>query len=466
MTKQKRARVVDDSKSARLVLGRMLEKHKLLVDTVESASEALDFLIHNRPDVIFMDHMMPGMDGFEAVKAIKNNPDTATIPVMMYTSKGGDLYVGQARALGAVGVLPKTVAPVELFESLKKIGLVKERRNDKRRRKNQARSNGDESASERAEDIARRQPIAPPPPPVTAFVEPGMQSPAHAGSSELDQQLRSLLEEQRVEIRKDVLLSMENVARNTASKLNRELDEKLAGAQLSDEQTAAHNPSNLPVILMALLLLLSLGWNYSIHSTQSQTEIEALGAADAEDASGESARNTITELQSLQDKTRAILRSSWETTAWAMNQELGYPHDEIALDGNRATTIESLLTRLSEAGFRGVVTLQTHAGEFCLAGSQEEGFQLPVPDTTAEECDFIGNPVQAADTPAAHQSLRFANFLASTPLLSEDTISLEVVTLPRDVHLTPYPEKASASAQSWNAAALANNRILIQLSPR
>ena len=89
-----------------------------------------------------------------------------------------------------------------------------------------------------------------------------------------------------------------------------------------------------------------------------------------------------------------------------------------------------------------------------------------MPDTPAEECDFIGNPVQAADTPAAHQSLRFANFLASTPLLSEDTISLEVVTLPRDVHLTPYPEKASATAQSWNDAALANNRILIQLSPR
>ena len=220
MTKKKRALVVDDSKSARLVLGRMLEKHQLLVDTVESASAALDFLIHNRPDVIFMDHMMPGMDGFEAIKAIKNNPDTATIPVMMYTSKGGDLYVGQARALGAVGVLPKTVAPVELFESLKKIGLVEERRNDERRQKNQARSNGDESASERAEDIARRQPIAPPPPAVTAFVEPGMQSPAHTGSRELDQQLRSLLEEQRVEIRKDVLLSMENVARNTASKLN------------------------------------------------------------------------------------------------------------------------------------------------------------------------------------------------------------------------------------------------------
>jgi len=41
---------------------------------------------------------MPGMDGFEAVSAIKNNPHTATIPIMMYTSQEGELYVGQARA--------------------------------------------------------------------------------------------------------------------------------------------------------------------------------------------------------------------------------------------------------------------------------------------------------------------------------------------------------------------------------
>jgi CheY-like chemotaxis protein len=46
----------------------------------------------------FMDHLMPGMDGFEAVSAIKNNPHTATIPIMMYTSQEGELYVGQARA--------------------------------------------------------------------------------------------------------------------------------------------------------------------------------------------------------------------------------------------------------------------------------------------------------------------------------------------------------------------------------
>ena len=66
----KTALIVDDSKSARVVLKRVLETHDLDVDTTESAEEALDYLIGNRPDVIFMDHLMPGMDGFEAVSAI------------------------------------------------------------------------------------------------------------------------------------------------------------------------------------------------------------------------------------------------------------------------------------------------------------------------------------------------------------------------------------------------------------
>ena len=68
------------------------------------------------------------MDGFEAVEAIKSNPATATIPIMMYTSKGGDLYVSQARALGAIGILPKQVQPAELFTVLENLGLVKNRR--------------------------------------------------------------------------------------------------------------------------------------------------------------------------------------------------------------------------------------------------------------------------------------------------------------------------------------------------
>src|SRR3990170_106812 len=124
----KRALIVDDSRSARVILSRMLEGYGLQVDASESAEHALEFLRQARPDVIFMDHLMPGMDGFQAIQAIKGNPDTATIPVVMYTSQEGELYVSQARALGAVGVLPKTVKHADVSRVLYQLRMLPERR--------------------------------------------------------------------------------------------------------------------------------------------------------------------------------------------------------------------------------------------------------------------------------------------------------------------------------------------------
>jgi CheY-like chemotaxis protein len=124
----KRALVVDDSKSARAFLSRILERHEIAVDAAESAEAAIDYLTRNKPDVIFMDHMMPGMDGFQAVQSIKNNPRTSTIPILMYTSQEGDLYLGQARALGAEGVLPKQIKQADVTKMLYQLRLVSDRR--------------------------------------------------------------------------------------------------------------------------------------------------------------------------------------------------------------------------------------------------------------------------------------------------------------------------------------------------
>src|SRR5258707_14875333 len=125
---RKRALVVDDSKSARVILSRMLEKYDIEVDMAESAEQAIEYLKGNRPDAIFMDHLMPGMDGLQAVQAIKGNPQTAMIPIMMYTSQEGELYVRQARALGAMGVLPKQVRPVDVSKVLYELHLLPDRR--------------------------------------------------------------------------------------------------------------------------------------------------------------------------------------------------------------------------------------------------------------------------------------------------------------------------------------------------
>ncbi|GMQ89523.1 MAG: hypothetical protein BMS9Abin09_1019 [Gammaproteobacteria bacterium] len=456
MSEPKHALVVDDSKSARLVLRRMLEKYGLKVDTVNSGSEALEFLTHNRPDVIFMDHMMPGMDGFEAVKSIKSSPETATIPVLMYTSKGGDLYLGQARALGAVGVLPKTVAPAELYSSLKKIGLAHERRKKKRKPE-------DEGASERAEDIHT---VSVPMRAAPRFTEPGMRQQASPmDEAQLDTHFRRLLDEQSVEFRKDVLLSMETVARQTSNRLEKELDEKLESLQQTKAPTQPGPP--FLTVLLTVLLFISLILSFYMLSNR-ETTPAVVAAVDGTMASeSQKAAQAINELNSLYAERTSQLGESWQMTSWALNQEFAYPYNELALDKQRADAVEQLLEKLSATGYSGKIILETHVGEFCLLGNQEKGFRLPPPDLTVDLCEFTGNPVQPTDAVAAHQSLRFANFVNSSPLLSEGAISIEVVAATREDPLFEYPEKSDqTSAHDWNHAAAKNNRVVVRLESR
>ncbi|MDX9873528.1 MAG: response regulator [Spongiibacteraceae bacterium] len=115
------ALIVDDSRTARYVLRQLLSKQQISADMVESAEEALEYLEQQRPDLIFMDHMMPGMDGFQAVKLIKSNPATRNIPIVMYTSSHGGVYFGQARALGAADVISKPATARDLQEVLKRL---------------------------------------------------------------------------------------------------------------------------------------------------------------------------------------------------------------------------------------------------------------------------------------------------------------------------------------------------------
>lgn len=104
----KSALIVDDSKSARVMLGRLLKKVGIEYSFTESGEEAIESLNHeDTPDLIFMDHMMPGMDGLEATRLIKNHPKYARIPIIMYTSQDNPEYHQQAITHGAFGVIIK-----------------------------------------------------------------------------------------------------------------------------------------------------------------------------------------------------------------------------------------------------------------------------------------------------------------------------------------------------------------------
>ncbi|WP_111496700.1 response regulator [Marinobacter bohaiensis] len=103
------ALIIDDSSTARIILARLLEKADLDTQGAASAEEGFRILQDDVFDLIFLDHLLPGLNGFEALARLKADPETADIPVFMYTSQNAEKYVEEAKARGAAGVISKQV---------------------------------------------------------------------------------------------------------------------------------------------------------------------------------------------------------------------------------------------------------------------------------------------------------------------------------------------------------------------
>lgn len=123
----KSALVVDDSKSARFALRKYLEHHAYKVDTAESAEAAYGLLRELSPDLIFLDHIMPGEDGFEALAHLKADPQTGSIPVVICSGNEGEDFIADARKRGAAAVLAKPPTPEHLSLVLDTVSRERER---------------------------------------------------------------------------------------------------------------------------------------------------------------------------------------------------------------------------------------------------------------------------------------------------------------------------------------------------
>jgi two-component system alkaline phosphatase synthesis response regulator PhoP/two-component system response regulator VicR len=112
---------VDDEKHIVRLVQINLQKEGYNVVTASNGREALDKVNAERPDLIIMDVMMPELDGFGALKILKDDASTATIPVIMLTAKAQDADVFQGWKSGADLYLTKPFNPQELITFVKRI---------------------------------------------------------------------------------------------------------------------------------------------------------------------------------------------------------------------------------------------------------------------------------------------------------------------------------------------------------
>jgi len=467
MTTGKRALIVDDSRSARVILSRMLEQHGLAVDTAESAEQALEYLHQHRPDVIFMDHLMPGMDGFQAVQVIKSDPQTATIPLMMYTSQEGELYVSQARALGAVGVLPKTVRPVDVSRVLYQLHLLPDRRQQR-----SALFDG------RAVPVAAAQ-VAAGPDGVGATGEAASEAAnfatttatftvAPATLSELQggvrQSVQQVVKDQLAEQRRFMLATFEAFARRMGSEIKDGIAKVPTPPVVEPLPPPPPATPWWPVALTALLAAVPAAVLGYLHWRGAESQ-EALARELAE------TRQKVAVLSAAPPPASQPAAAMTVPVAAGPAVPSGpvaveyVPYGETPLAYARLERLRTLASELQQKGFRGKIVVETYTGDFCLTGNASEGFAVAEAALPTQKCDLVGNPYDDTLSTAQRQSVAFANFSGTLDQRTGGAIEVEVVDAGRRSPVS-YPEQGETStAGDWNKVATRNNRVEFRLVP-
>lgn len=117
--------IIDDSKTIRRTAETLLSKAGYEVITAEDGFEALAKVVDNHPDIIFMDIMMPRLDGYQTCALIKNNDSFKSTPVIMLSSKDGLFDRARGRIVGSDQYITKPFTKEELLGAIKEFAHVK-----------------------------------------------------------------------------------------------------------------------------------------------------------------------------------------------------------------------------------------------------------------------------------------------------------------------------------------------------
>jgi CheY-like chemotaxis protein len=117
----KKILVIDDEPQILLMVSARLKANGHAVVTAFSGEQGLKLAKQECPDLIFLDHVMPEMDGDEVLYRLKKDPVTKSIPVVMFTADIKRVKVGEYQLLGAADCLFKPFLPEELLAKIQEV---------------------------------------------------------------------------------------------------------------------------------------------------------------------------------------------------------------------------------------------------------------------------------------------------------------------------------------------------------
>lgn len=118
----KKVLVVDDSPTDRYVLSSILERNGFSVATAESGDDALEKIREDKPQLVLLDVVMPGKNGYQVTRQITRDPELKDLPIMMCSVKAQETDRIWALCQGACDYIVKPVDPEELLAKISAIG--------------------------------------------------------------------------------------------------------------------------------------------------------------------------------------------------------------------------------------------------------------------------------------------------------------------------------------------------------
>jgi two-component system chemotaxis response regulator CheY len=113
--------IVDDSESIREIVSFTLENEGYKVLVAEDGQDAMKFLDKGPIDLILTDLHMPVMNGIEFIKAVRNNPEFKSVPILFLTTESQTAKKMEAKEAGATGWIIKPFVPAKLIEAISKV---------------------------------------------------------------------------------------------------------------------------------------------------------------------------------------------------------------------------------------------------------------------------------------------------------------------------------------------------------
>jgi len=113
--------IVDDEPNIVIPLQFLMEQNGYSTLVAQSGEEALEMISKEKPDLILLDIMLPGVDGFEVCEIVRLNPEWRNTKIIFLTAKGRDVDIAKGMVLGADEYITKPFSNQQIIDAVKKL---------------------------------------------------------------------------------------------------------------------------------------------------------------------------------------------------------------------------------------------------------------------------------------------------------------------------------------------------------